>query len=244
MVKVRELLASGAIGKISHFIADFGTRVPFDPQGRVFNADLGGGALLHKGVYLLSLASMIFGAPSAVTSLSTLGETGVDEDAGILLRYPGSQLASLVCSVRVHTQRGATLVGTAGQIRINEPIICPASLTLYQYPNQDWDHERMRETRYAQLGRALVHYCKQSRPVRQLRERCPRSSERLLHGIHFKKIYAPPVGEGLHYQVSDVMRCLHAEQIESDIMPLNESLSIMGTVDRIREQCPVLSFPD
>jgi predicted dehydrogenase len=54
MVKVRDLLAAGAIGKISHFIADIGTRVPFDSQGRVFNADLGGGALLQKGIYLLS----------------------------------------------------------------------------------------------------------------------------------------------------------------------------------------------
>jgi predicted dehydrogenase len=236
MAKVRELLAAGAIGKISHFIADLGSRVPFDPQGRVFNADLGGGALLQKGIYLLSLASMILGSPSVVTSLTIMGETGVDEHAGILLGYPGAQLASLVCSVRVHTQRGATIVGTAGRIKIHEPIICPSSLTLCQYPNQGWQHERMRETRYAQVRRAFVQYCKQSRLLRQLRERYPRSSERLLYGFYSKKIYAPPVGEGLHYQVSDVIRCLRAGQIESDIMPLNESLSIMGTVDQIRER--------
>jgi predicted dehydrogenase len=239
MVKVRDLLASGAIGKISHFIADLGTRVPFDPQGRVFNADLGGGALLQKGIYLLSLASMILGTPSVVKSLPSMGETGVDEHTGILLGYPGSQLASLVCSVRVDTQRVATIVGSAGQIRIHEPIICPASLTLCRYPDQDWDHERMRETRYAQVGRALIQFCKRSRLVRQLRERYPKSSARFLYGVSSKKIYAPPVGEGLHYQVSEVIRCLRAGQIESGLMPLNESLSVMGTVDQIREQCAV-----
>jgi predicted dehydrogenase len=123
MVKVRELLAAGVIGDVRHFIADLGSRVPFDPQGRVFNAELGGGALLQKGIYLLSLASMILGCPSEVRGLAVVGETGVDEHAGILLGYPGPQLASLLCSVRDHTSRGATIVGTSGQISIHEPII-------------------------------------------------------------------------------------------------------------------------
>jgi predicted dehydrogenase len=244
ILKVRDLLVSGAIGTISHFIADMGTRVPFDSQGRIFNADLGGGALLQKGIYLLSLASMILGTPNVVKSLSSVGETGVDEHTGILLGYPGSQLASLVCSVRVDTERVATIVGSAGQIRIHEPIICPASLTLCQYPNQDWHREGMREARYARVGQELIQYCKRSRLVRQLRERYPRSSEQLLYGIHSKKIYAPPIGEGLHYQVSEVIRCLRAGQIESDLMPLNESLTIMDTVDQIRSQWDVRHMQD
>lgn len=236
MVKIRELLATGAIGKVTHFIADLGTRVPFDPEGRVFNAGLGGGALLQKGIYLLSLASMILGNPDVVRSLTIMGETGVDEHAGIMLGYPSGQLASLTCSARVHTQREATIVGTCGQIRIHEPIICPGSLTLRCYPDQDRHHEPTGETRYAQVGRALVQHSKQSRLIRQLRERCSRLSERLLYGVHSKKIYAPPLGEGLHYQVLEVIKCLRAGRIESDIMPLNESLSVMRTADQIREQ--------
>lgn len=236
IVKVRGLLAAGAIGKITHFIADLGTQVPFDPKGRVFNAGLGGGALLQKGIYLLSLASMILGCPSTIKSLMMMGETGVDEHAGILLGYPGGQLASLTCSARVHTQREATIVGTCGQIRIHEPIICPGSLTLRRYSDQDRFHKPSGETRYTRAGRALVQHSKQSRLIRQLRERCSGWSERLLYGVHSRKIYAPPVGEGLHYQAVEVMRCLHAGRIESSIMPLNESLSVMSTADQIREQ--------
>ena len=236
MVKVRELLATGAIGKVTHFIADLGTRAPFDPEGRVFNAGLGGGALLQKGIYLLSLASMILGNPNVVRSLTIMGETGVDEHAGIMLGYPSGQLASLTCSARVHTQREATIVGTCGQIRIHEPIICPGSLTLRCYPDQGRHHEPTGETRYAQVGRALVQHSKKSRLIRQFRERCSRLSERLLYGVHSKKIYAPPLGEGLHYQVLEVIKCLRAGRIESDIMPLNESLSVMMTADQIREQ--------
>ena len=142
MVKVRELLAAGTIGTVKHLIADLGTRAIFEPQGRVFNAELGGGALLQKGCYLLSLACMILGNPTLVRGIAVMSETGVDEHAGILLGYSTFQLASLLCSVTVHTQRGAIIVGTKGQIKIHEPIICPASFTLRRYRDEDWHHGR------------------------------------------------------------------------------------------------------
>ena len=64
----------------------------------------------------------------------------------------------------------------------------------------------------------------------------PRSAIALLYGIRSSTICLPPIGEGLHYQVSEVHRCLRAGKLESDIMPLNESLSIMATIDRIQQQ--------
>jgi hypothetical protein len=51
-----------------------------------------------------------------------------------------------------------------------------------------------------------------------------------------RKFMRLPLGEGLHYQVLEVIKCLRAGRIESDIMPLNESLSVMRTADQIREQ--------
>ncbi|MEX0806582.1 MAG: Gfo/Idh/MocA family oxidoreductase [Candidatus Binatia bacterium] len=236
MVKVRELLAAGAIGEVSQFIADLGTASPIDPEGQVFSAELGGGALLQKGVYLLSLASMILGTPKAVKSCTILGDMGVDEHAAVLLKYAGPRMASLICSVRVQSQRQATLVGTAGRIKIHEPITCPARLTLYRYPTkQDWHRQPTKAKRYHQAVHSVIKYCKRSRVLRQLRERFPRLLDRLLHGVRSTKIYAPPSGEGLHYQVSEVMRCLRDGEIESGIMPLSESLSIMRTLDEIRE---------
>ncbi len=235
MIKLRELLAAGAIGEVSQFIADLGTAARMDPEGRVFSAELGGGALLQKGIYLLSLASMILGAPKAVQSCTLLGDTGVDEHAGFLLKYAGPQMASLICSVRVHSQRQATLVGTDGRISIHEPIICPASLTLYRYSRRDGHHELVDGKHYPKAARSVLRYCKRSRFLRQLRERVPRLSDRFLHGVRSTKIYAPPLGEGLHYQVSEVMRCLRDRKVESGIMPLSESLTIMRTVDQIKQ---------
>ena len=76
MVKLREVVNAGAIGELRMVEADFGFRAGFDPKGRLFNPELGGGALLDVGVYTISLASMLLGNPTAVTGLACLGETG------------------------------------------------------------------------------------------------------------------------------------------------------------------------
>src|SRR5215813_12044980 len=60
MGKVRKLLKAGEIGEPYLLHADFGFKGTFNPEGRLYNPNLGGGALLDVGVYPISLASMIF----------------------------------------------------------------------------------------------------------------------------------------------------------------------------------------
>ncbi len=52
----------------------------------------------------------------------------------------------------------------------------------------------------------------------------------------------PPTGNGLRYQADEVGRCLRDGLTESPIMPLEETLSIMTTMDEIRRQIGV-SYP-
>jgi predicted dehydrogenase len=40
-------------------------------------------------------------------------------------------------------------------------------------------------------------------------------------------------GRGLHYQAQEVARCLREGRLESDVMPLDESISIMETIDEV-----------
>jgi predicted dehydrogenase len=44
----------------------------------------------------------------------------------------------------------------------------------------------------------------------------------------------PLTGNGYQFEAAEVMRCLRAGKLESDLMPLDESLSIMKTLDAIR----------
>lgn len=57
-----------------------------------------------------------------------------------------------------------------------------------------------------------------------------------------KVIDVPFEGNGYNYQALEVMRCLKTGRLESDIMPLNETLEIMKTMDQVRAQWG-LSYP-
>jgi dihydrodiol dehydrogenase / D-xylose 1-dehydrogenase (NADP) len=46
----------------------------------------------------------------------------------------------------------------------------------------------------------------------------------------------PYTANGYNYEAAEVANCVRAGKLESDIMPLDESLSIMQTMDAIRAQ--------
>jgi len=81
LVKIRELLAANIIGDVRMLTADFGFRTDFDPQGRLFNPELGGGALLDVGIYPVSLVFRGVNKPTVkdcrLSTLSTNDEANV-----------------------------------------------------------------------------------------------------------------------------------------------------------------------
>lgn len=119
MAKVRELIASGAIGEVRLMRADFCFRSGLNPEGRLFNPHLGGGALLDVGVYTIALAHMVFGRdPERTMGMTHLGETRVDEQSAMILGYKGGAMAVLTCAVRTTTPHEAIVYGTDGWIKI------------------------------------------------------------------------------------------------------------------------------
>jgi len=119
LVKVRELLAQGAIGEVRMVEADFGFRTDFNPKGRLFDPELGGGGLLDVGIYPISLAWMIFGKPKHITSTAHLGQTGVDEQMAVLLSYDQGQIAICSAATRTNTVQEAYIYGTDGYIKLH-----------------------------------------------------------------------------------------------------------------------------
>jgi len=57
-----------------------------------------------------------------------------------------------------------------------------------------------------------------------------------LHGQSDERFDFPLEGNGYEYEAQEVMDCLRSSQLESTLMPLDESLSIMGTLDTLRAQ--------
>lgn len=138
IVKMRELITEGAIGEVRMVQADFGFRAPMNSESRLFNKVLGGGALLDVGIYVLSITSMILGSkPQEVVSVAQIGETGVDEQSAILLKYPGGELAVLSCAIRTRTMVEASFIGTEGSIRLHSPFFKSPGFTLTNSGHED-----------------------------------------------------------------------------------------------------------
>ena len=123
---------AGKIGAVRQIQANFGFRAGVEPTSRLFDPALGGGALLDVGVYTVSLASLfLVGMPESIHSSADLGATGVDEQAAMLLHYPGGAMALLSCAIRVNLQQDAYIIGEEGYICLHGPFWCSAAATLH-----------------------------------------------------------------------------------------------------------------
>ncbi|MHA1612601.1 MAG: Gfo/Idh/MocA family protein [Promethearchaeota archaeon] len=118
---LRQSIADGIIGNLRAIKADFGIKIPPNPENRLLNINLAGGAMLDLGVYPITFAYMLFGhAPLRITSNAFMGETGVDEESSYFLEFADNKLAMLFSSCRIETPHDATIYGTKGTIKISD----------------------------------------------------------------------------------------------------------------------------
>ena len=104
-------LDAGRIGALKALQVDFGFAMPNDPDGRLYNPALAGGALLDIGVYAIAFANYAAGKnPDRIVASGVLTPTGVDETTGILLHY-GSLPASLFMSISTRLRNKALFLG-------------------------------------------------------------------------------------------------------------------------------------
>jgi predicted dehydrogenase len=64
----------------------------------------------------------------------------------------------------------------------------------------------------------------------------PSSLSMSISGQPDQQIDVPAVGNGYNYEAAEVGRCLRAGRLESDIMPLDETLAIARALDQVRGQ--------
>ncbi len=115
-LRVRELVAAGAIGRPQLIRTSFG--VPFsDPTNVRLKADLAGGALMDVGSYAVSFARILAGErPSRVHAVARWAETGVDRTLVGTLEFPGGAIAQVAASFATGYHRHAQIAGETGSI--------------------------------------------------------------------------------------------------------------------------------
>jgi len=124
-----ELIREKAIGEVKVIQAAFSFHAGFDPEGRLFKNDLGGGGILDVGCYPVSISRLIAGAalgrdfadPVEVQGFGHLGATGVDEYAIGMLEFEGGIVAQIATGVAVSQENTVRIYGTEGSIFLPTP---------------------------------------------------------------------------------------------------------------------------
>jgi predicted dehydrogenase len=189
IARVREILAEGTLGELVYLTAEHGQWFAKDAAHRLFAPALGGGALLDLGIYPVSFAHFVFGAPASVRAVSTPAFTGVDATTSMLLTYDSGAHAVLTTTLAAASSNPAVIYGTEARLEIAGTFYVPTSFRVVS-----------------------------------------RSGEVL------ESFTSPDEGRGMQYEAAEVHRCLRAGLTESPLLPLDESLQIMGVIDEIRAQ--------
>lgn len=120
MEQVLAAIAEGKIGKVTLVQANFGFKAREDFADRLYDPGLGGGSLLDTGVYVLTLAQMVYQSlPQEIMTQAVMTPTGVDGTGSYLLRYGDRQLAMLSSSIITKTMNRAMIYGETGYIAID-----------------------------------------------------------------------------------------------------------------------------
>lgn len=119
--KLWQIAQSGKLGKLQVIQLNFGSFKDYDMSNRFFNINLAGGALLDIGVYSLSLArSFMSSQPTEVKSQVKFAESGVDEQASIIMMNDESEMATITLSLHSKQPKRAVISFEKGYIEITE----------------------------------------------------------------------------------------------------------------------------
>lgn len=226
--EARRRIHGGEIGKVQALNADFSYSTLYPPGSDFLDPKKGGGALLDRGVYCLSLADYLLGEPRSLNAHASLDAGGVDLQTFMQLDYATGASAQMWASVTTTGTNSATVFGTNGRLTLHEPFCRPHRLTLDHFgsshagppgpPAAAGAKERLKEAPMVQ--RAF-------RKVQQLTKRP--SLDHL----------EPVAGNGYNYEAEEVMNCLRQSKLESVVMPLSDSIKITRQLDEAREKANI-----
>ena len=130
----------------------------------------------------------------------------------------------------LETPHEATIVGTLGRIRIESPWTRGGRFTVTPHAVQAASAEGDPGSRPPWRVRVI-------RSGWTLSQRIPLAKQlaRRLRPRRGKSYFLPPGGDPHRHEAIEVMRCVREGRLESAIMPLAETQSIMETMDRLRQ---------
>ena len=195
--KVRELIADGSLGLPRAVQADFGFIGPTDKSHRLMDPAQAGGGMLDIGIYLVQVATMVYGAsmPDSMQGTAMLTEEGVDSEGSLSLCWKDKGSASLMYTLRAVTPENSVIMFDRGYIRIEGPAHTPTRITIFRSSG----------------GRGDLTSESLDSPL-----------PKMLPGLSVNY----PHSEGMVHQVEAIEKCIQEGKLECPEYPLEESLVI------------------
>lgn len=119
--RLNEVIQSGKLGPLRLIQMNFGSYKEYNMSNRFFNRNLAGGALLDIGVYALSFVRWFMTSkPDQVLSQVKYAPSGVDEQAGILLKNQEEEMATVMLSLHAKQPKRGTISFEKGYVELFE----------------------------------------------------------------------------------------------------------------------------
>ena len=132
ITKLKDLLSKNAIGKIESIFARHGQNLKWSDNPRLWTKELGGGALLDLGIYVVSFCHMVAGSPNEILASSNFIDQGVDSKTSMIFKYNDGLIANLSCTMYDNQPNRAIISGSDGYIEIDHTFYAPTTIRLFK----------------------------------------------------------------------------------------------------------------
>ena len=124
-IRLRELIAEGRIGELRAMMGFF-SYFNVDPNNIRNKIDVGGGALMDIGCYMVHAARFAFGAEPMRVVATVDRDPAMETDrlTSALMEFAGGQ-AMFTCSTQLAPYQRVHFVGTRGRIELEIPVNAP-----------------------------------------------------------------------------------------------------------------------
>jgi len=133
MRRIHEILGAGTIGELRSVSAEHRQFLPTDPKHRLNARELGGGALLDLGIYPISFAFDILGAPSFIAASARFKDTGVDAEVATVMHHQGGAISTTASALDCAGPNVAIVYGSKARIEIASVWYEPSSFKVIDH---------------------------------------------------------------------------------------------------------------
>jgi len=118
--EARKWIQEGRLGQIKLIQANFGYDMDKNPEGRILNPHLAGGALLDIGIYPLAMSLYFLEKlPNRLQALAKMTSTGVDARVSISLDF-GQTLVQIMTALDIYLENKMMIYGEKGILEIHD----------------------------------------------------------------------------------------------------------------------------